>query len=128
MASAPTKIMIRSGIDLIEIERVRSLIERYGSRFLERVFTPQEIAELRDNAASLAGRLAVKEAVAKALGTGIGAVAWREIEILRGPRREPVLRLHGSAERLAGELGLQEWSVSISHTQTHAVGLAVAQS
>ena len=118
--------MLRTGIDLIEIDRVRSLIARYGSRFLERVFTHQEIAELQENAASLAGRLAVKEAVAKALGTGIGVVAWREIEILRGPRREPVLRLHGAAARLAGEIGLEEWSVSISHTQTHAVGLAVA--
>jgi len=118
--------MLRTGIDLIEIERVRSMIERYGARFLERVFTQQEIAELGDNIASLAGRFAVKEAVAKALGTGIGVVAWREIEILRGPRREPVLYLHGEAARLADQLGLQEWSVSISHTPTHAVGLAVA--
>jgi len=118
--------MIRTGIDLIEIERVRSLLERYGSRFIERVFTPQEIAELRENTASLAGRFAAKEAVAKALGTGIGAVAWREIEILRGPQREPVLHLHGAAARLAGELGLGEWSVSISHSQTHAVAMAVA--
>ena len=118
--------MIRTGIDLIEIERVRSLLERYGSRFIERVFTPQEIAELRENTASLAGRFAAKEAVAKALGTGIGAVAWREIEILRGPQREPVLHLHGAAARLSGELGLGEWSVSISHSQTHAVAMAVA--
>ncbi len=118
--------MLRTGIDLIEIERVRSMIERYGTRFLERVFTPQEIVELRDNVASLAGRFAAKEAVAKALGTGIGAVAWREIEILRGPRREPVLYLHGEAARLSDQLGLQEWSGSISHTQTHAVGMAVA--
>jgi holo-[acyl-carrier protein] synthase len=119
--------MLRTGIDLIEIERVRDLLERYGPRFMERVFTPQEIAELRDNPASLAGRFAVKEAVSKALGTGIGAVAWREIEILRGPQREPVLHLHGGAARLAEQLGLQEWSVSISHDQTHAVGIVVAQ-
>lgn len=120
--------MIRTGIDLIEIDRVRDLLERYGSRFLERVFTQQEIAELGENVASLAGRFAVKEAVAKALGTGIGAVAWREIEIVRGAQREPLLHLHGAAARLAGELGLREWSVSISHSQTHAVGLAVAHS
>ena len=118
--------MLRTGIDLIEIERVHSMIERYGSRFLERVFTPQEITELRENTASLAGRFAAKEAVAKALGTGIGAVAWREIEILRGPRREPVLHLHGAAARLASELGLGEWSLSISHSQTHAVAMVVA--
>ena len=119
--------MLRTGIDLIEIERVRSLLERYGRRFLERVFTPQEIAELSENAASLAGRFAVKEAVAKALGTGIGAVTWREIEILRGPRREPVLHLHGAAASLASELGLVEWAISISHSQTDAVGMVVAK-
>jgi len=119
--------MLRTGIDLIEIERVRDLLERYGRRFLERVFTPQEIAEVGENVASLAGRFAAKEAVAKALGTGIGPVAWREIEILRGPQREPLLRLHGTAARLAGELGLQEWSVSISHSQTDAVAMAVAR-
>lgn len=119
-------IMLRTGIDLIEIDRLRSLFESYGQRFLDRVFTPQELTELGENIASLAGRFAAKEAVAKALGTGIGAVAWREIEILRGPKREPVLHLHGSAARLAEELGLGEWSVSISHTQTHAVGIAVA--
>lgn len=118
---------LRTGIDLIEIDRVRDLLERYGPRFLGRVFTPQEIAEVGENVASLAGRFAVKEAVAKALGTGIGRVAWREIEIVRGPQREPVLRLHGTAARLSNELGLHEWSVSISHSQTHAVGLAVAQ-
>jgi len=118
--------MLRTGIDLIEIERVRDLLERYGRRFLERVFTSQEIAEVGENVASLAGRFAAKEAVSKALGTGIGAVAWREIEILRGPRREPLLHLHGGAARLAGELGLQEWSLSISHSQTDAVAMAVA--
>ena len=120
--------MLRTGIDLIEIERVRSLLERYGARFLERVFTPQEVTELGENVASLAGRFAAKEAVAKALGTGIGAVAWREIEILRGPQREPVLHLHGAAAELAQALGLDEWSVSISHSLTDAVGMAVAVS
>ena len=120
--------MLRTGIDLIEIERVRSLLERYGARFLERVFTQQEITELGENVSSLAGRFAAKEAVAKALGTGIGAVAWREIEILRGPQREPVLHLHGAAAELAQALGLDEWSVSISHSLTDAVGMAVAVS
>jgi holo-[acyl-carrier protein] synthase len=120
--------MIRTGIDLIEIERLRSMIERYGARFLERVFTLQELAELGVNIASLAGRFAAKEAVAKSLGTGIGSVTWREIEVLRGPAREPVLHLHGAAACLARQLGLCEWSVSISHTQTHAVAVVVAVS
>jgi holo-[acyl-carrier protein] synthase len=119
--------MLHTGIDLIEIERVRGLLERYGTRFLERVYTPLEIAELGENVASLAGRFAAKEAVTKALGTGIGAVAWREIEILRGPQREPVLHLHGAAAQLAAELGLDEWSLSISHSQTDAVAMVVAR-
>jgi holo-[acyl-carrier protein] synthase len=120
--------MLRTGIDIIEIDRVRQLLERYGARFLERIFTTQEIADAGDNAASLAGRFAAKEAVAKALGTGIGPVTWQEIEILRGPNREPVLCLHGAAAQLANELGLGEWSLSISHSQTDAVGMAVATS
>lgn len=115
-----------SGIDLIEIDRVVQAIERHGERFLERVFTPQELTELNGNPASLAGRFAAKEAVAKALGTGIGPVAWREIEILRGPAREPVLHLHGMAARLAAEKHLTQWSVSLSHTQTLAIAAVFA--
>ncbi len=118
---------LSTGIDLLEIERIQGMIARHGGRFLERVFTPQEIAELGGNVASLAGRFAAKEAVAKALCTGIGPVAWREIEILRGPSRQPVLSLHGAAARLAEQLGLSQWSVSISHTQTHAVAVAVGE-
>ena len=119
--------MLRTGIDLIEIDRVGEVVRRHGDRYLDRVYTAAELAQARGNAQSLAGRFAAKEAVAKALGTGIGAVAWREIEILRGPQREPRLHLHGKAARLAGELGLQEWSLSISHSQTDAVAIAVAQ-
>jgi holo-[acyl-carrier protein] synthase len=113
-------------VDLIEIERVESTIERYGARFLERVFTAQELAEVGKNTASLAARFAAKEAVAKALGTGIGPIAWREIEILRGPKRQPLLYLHGAAHKLASEMGLETWSISLSHTRTHAIATAVA--
>jgi holo-[acyl-carrier protein] synthase len=119
-------ITISSGIDLIEIERVAQAIERHGDRFLTRVFTPQELAELNGNPASLAGRFAAKEAAAKALGTGIGPVAWREIEILRGPAREPVLHLHGMAAELAAQKNLTTWSVSLSHTQTLAIAAVFA--
>jgi holo-[acyl-carrier protein] synthase len=117
---------LRTGVDLIEIERFEETVQRYGDRFLQRVFTEGELQECALNAASLAARFAAKEAVSKALGTGIGAVGWLEIEIRRGPAREPVLRLHGAAARLANELGLTTWSVSLSHTFTHALALAVA--
>ena len=119
-------IHISSGVDLIEIERVTQAIERHGERFLTRVFTPQELTELRGNRASLAGRFAAKEAVAKVLGTGIGLVAWQEIEILRGPAREPLLFLHGAAAELAAQKHLTEWTVSLSHTETLAVAAVFA--
>lgn len=114
-----------SGVDLIEIGRVREAIERHGDRFLKRVFTPLELAEVQDDSASLAVRFAAKEAVAKALGTGIGVVCWQDIEIRRGPARQPRLCLHGAAAQLAGELGLVDWSISLSHTQYIAIAMAV---
>jgi holo-[acyl-carrier protein] synthase len=117
---------LATGVDLVEIERLKEVIERHGERFLQRVFTPQELAEVGGNIASLAGRFAAKEAVSKALGTGIGPVSWREIEILRGSQREPVLRLYGSAAILAQQRELNQWSISLSHTEQYAIALAVA--
>jgi holo-[acyl-carrier protein] synthase len=114
-----------SGVDLIEIERVREAIERHGDRFLTRVFTPVELAEVQNDSASLAVRFAAKEAVAKALGTGIGVVCWQDIEVRRGPERQPQLHLHEAAAQLAGELGLVHWSISLSHTQDIAIAMAV---
>jgi holo-[acyl-carrier protein] synthase len=117
---------LQTGVDLIELERIALVIERYGTRFLERVYTPDELAEVGQNVASLAVRFAAKEATAKALGTGIGDVGWQEIEILRGPSRQPRLILHGRASSLADELALGTWSLSLSHNQTHAIALVVA--
>lgn len=119
-------MILRTGVDLIEIGRVARVIERHADRFLARVYTPAELDEVGQNLASLAGRFAAKEAVAKALGTGIGLVAWKEIEIRRGPEREPILYLHGEAAELAKQLGLQTWSVSLSHSASHAVAMVVA--
>ncbi len=118
--------VLRSGVDLVEIERIESMIARHGSRFLERVYTPRELAEVKRSPSSLAARFAAKEAVSKALETGIGAIAWQEVEILRGPDRQPVLHLNGEAARLAGELGLRSWSLSLSHTRHHAIAFVVA--
>jgi holo-[acyl-carrier protein] synthase len=116
---------LSTGIDLVEIERLEEAIGRHGRRFLERIYTPGELDELGHNVCSLAGRFAAKEAVAKALGTGIGLVAWREIEVLPGPERAPVLHLHGEAARRAEALGLSAWSISLSHTHKYAVAMAV---
>lgn len=110
----------------MEIDRFENAVTRHAARFLKRVFTQRELDEVGDNMASLAARFAAKEAVAKALGTGIGSVGWLEIEIVRGAERQPVLCLHGEAERLAEELELESWSLSLSHSQTHAIAFVVA--
>jgi holo-[acyl-carrier protein] synthase len=117
---------LRTGVDLIELERIEGVIRRYGLRFLERVFTTGELEEVGENTDSLAVRFAAKEAVAKALGTGIGDVGWQEIEILRGPARQPHLHLSGRAAVLAEELGLDTWSLSLTHNQSQAIALVVA--
>lgn len=115
-----------TGVDLIEIERLAAAIARHGERFLQRVYTPAERQVCEDNLASLAVRFAAKEAVAKALGCGIGAVKWQEIEILRDRSGAPQLHLHGEARRLADARGLEAWSLSLSHTRFHAIAFVVA--
>ncbi|MCB9422708.1 MAG: holo-ACP synthase [Ardenticatenaceae bacterium] len=118
--------MLRTGVDIVEIERVKRVMARSSQRFLDRIFTPQEQAYCQDRIPSLAGRFAVKEAVAKALGTGIGEMTWVEIEVVSDKMGRPELVLHGAAQQLADKLGLVEWSISLSHTETYAVGFAVA--
>jgi len=117
---------MRSGVDLIEIERIDRAILRHGERFFQRFFTHQELIDAAGSTPALAARFAAKEAVSKALGTGIGEVGWKDIEIINGPRRQPMLRLYGQARRLAEEQGLQVWAVSLSHTHEHAMALVVA--
>ena len=118
--------MLVTGIDLVEIERFYGAVERHGHHFLERIFTTREVEEVGDKIASLSARFAAKEAVTKALGTGIGQVTWHEIEILRGPGNAPTLHLHGEARGIAAELGIVTWSISLSHTTTQAIALVVA--
>lgn len=117
---------IVTGIDLLEIDRVQQAIDRHGDRFLNRIYTSAELEDVGNDSASLAARFAAKEAVAKALRTGIGAIRWHEIEILRGEAREPILHLHGEAKRLATEQKIIDWSISLSHGQCHAVAMVVA--
>lgn len=119
-------MILRTGIDIVEIQRMDEINPAIRARFIQRVFTEAEQALARNSTPSLAGRFAAKEAVSKALGTGIGRVNWRHIEILRGPAGEPLLHLHGAARETAQRLGLRDWSVSISHGRTHAVAVAVA--
>jgi holo-[acyl-carrier protein] synthase len=121
-------VRLTNGVDLVDIQRLQETIERHGQRFLTRVYTPLELAEAGHNPASLAARFAAKEAVAKALGCGIGVITWREIEIRRGPERRPELILHGAAAVMAQEQGWVQWSISLSHTHTMAAAFVVAAS
>jgi len=119
-------MILRSGIDTIEISRLREIRPAIRDRFIRRVFTDQEITQARDRNEVLSGLFAAKEAVSKALGTGIGHVGWREIEILHLPSGQPIVILHGAAKQVAEGLHLTEWSVSISHDRSKAIAMAVA--
>ena len=115
-----------TGIDLIEIERIADAIERHGDRFLDRIFTPRELADCGGRAESLAARFAAKEAVAKALGVGFGAkLAWDEIEIQREEEGAPSLSLSGKAVQIAQKQKITSWSLSLSHSQSHAIAMVV---
>lgn len=121
-------MQLSTGVDVIEVARFERLNPAIKPRFLKRVFTPQELESCGGSDASLAGRFAVKEAVAKALQTGIGPIRWQEIETVEGPAGQPLLVLHGEAARLAEKLDLRHWSISISHTNTIAIAVAIAMS
>jgi len=113
------------GVDIIETKRIAKSMARFGDRFLRRVYTVQELNYCHGRVNSLAARWAAKEAVAKALGTGIGAVSWQEIEVINQPNGQPELCLHGQAKTLAHGLGLLEFKLSLSHTKKYAVAFVV---
>lgn len=116
---------IATGIDLVEIVRFRQLKPEILARFYRRVFTPAEIAYIGKRFEAAAGIFSAKEAVVKALGCGIGPVSWQEIEIHHSAEGMPQVELHGSALNLANQMGMQQCSLSISHTQEYANAMAV---
>ena len=120
------------GIDLIEVERIRSAYERHGERFLNRVLHPNEIAYClthREPAQFLAVRFAAKEAISKAFGTGINAqLGWRDMEVGRRESGEPFVILHGAGLKLLAERGARAVLLSLSHTAHYATAVAVLES
>lgn len=118
-------VIVTTGIDLIAIDRVAATVARHGDRFLHRVFTPAELEAAGGKPASLAARFAAKEAAAKALGCGIGAVGWRDIEVVSDARGRPALRLHGAAAARAAALGVTRLALSLAHERTLAVAVVV---
>ena len=117
---------LATGVDIIEIQRFEGTIERQGKRLKKRFYTARELEQVGDNIASLAVRFAAKEAVSKALGTGMGIVRPIDMEVLRDEKRAPHLHLHGEAKRVAESLGLHTWSISLSHSDEYAVAFVVA--
>jgi holo-[acyl-carrier protein] synthase len=125
-------MLIGTGVDLIEVERIAHSIERYGDRFLRRVYTDHEIAYCSrkrvSSAESFAARFAAKEAGAKALGTGISrGVTWNEFQVARSPGGRPVLELRGRAALLAAELGVRAISLSLTHTGNLAMATVMME-
>ena len=114
------------GVDIIEIERVAAIVARWQDKFLERVYTEAERRYCRGRIAELAARFAGKEAITKALGTGIVGLAWREMEILPDPRGKPLVTLHGRAAKRAADIGLTQFAISLSHSRDFAVAMVVA--
>lgn len=124
-------MIVGSGIDLVEIERIRQSVDRFGQRFLDRIFTSGEQAycmRKRNAAESLAARFAAKEAAAKALGTGISrGVSWLEIEVIREPSGRPSIQFHGRAAEFASRLGVSHTALSLTHTATLSMASVVLE-
>ena len=123
--------MLSTGVDIIFIPRVERAVQQFGDRFLERVYTPLERLYCRERLPELAVRFAAKEAVSKALGVGMRilsheGILWHEAEIVGDMRGKPLVRLHGGAAARAEELGLREWSISLSHERDYAIAIVVA--
>jgi holo-[acyl-carrier protein] synthase len=127
-------MIISVGIDLVEVQRIRAALQdsRIGLRFRDRVYTRNEIAycekKQRGRFESYAGRFAAKEAVMKALGRGWGAqVRWLDIEVARAASGKPDIVLHNKTARLAEQLGIRNWALSITHTSQHGMAYVIAQ-
>jgi len=118
--------MVSVGVDIVEVERVAGAIERWGARFLDRIYTPAEITYCRGRAReaeSFAVRFAAKEAFAKALKVGRVSI-WREVEVVRGEGPRPTVKLHGSARSLVGS---RRVDLSLSHAASHAVAVVLIE-
>ncbi len=111
------------GVDAIELRRVKAVLDRHGRRFLDRVYTPVEVAFCRGRLPELAARFAAKEATMKALGTGARGLAWKEIEILPNRRGKPMIFLHGKAADRGHAIGIRDIDVSLTHSRELAIAI-----
>jgi holo-[acyl-carrier protein] synthase len=125
-------MIVGTGIDIAEVPRIRRSIERFGTRFVERVFTAGEIRYCDSKAnrcERYAARFAAKEAAMKALGTGWNhGVRWRDCEVVRLPGGRPTLAFHGKAAEFAAKLGVRNAALSLSHTEEQAIAQVILES
>ena len=124
--SGEGKVALSTGIDLIEISRIAKAVDRFGDRFLRRIYTDRELRYARSRIPELAVRFAAKEAVTKALGTGLRGVGWREIEVISDRRGKPHILLHGGAAARAKRIGLNHFAVSLTHSVELGAAFVVA--
>jgi len=122
--------LLRSGVDICSVQRIREVYQKFGEKFLRRILTEKEAAYVKSSnhhlITRLAARFAAKEAMLKVLGTGIVGVGWHEVEVARAPSGEPSILLHGRAKARAEKLGLSKISISMSHEKEYAVAFIVA--
>ena len=122
--------IIAHGIDLVDFPRIENLIDRHNERFLDRVFTEREQNDadaVKNRVEKLAGRFAAKEAVLKLLGTGWrGKIAWTDIEIVNDPLGQPVVEIAGEVKKIAQQSGIEQITLSITHTANFAIASVVA--
>jgi holo-[acyl-carrier protein] synthase len=125
-------MIVGTGVDLAEVDRVRQAIERHGQRFIERIYTPAEIAYAQRKAnryERYAARFAAKEAGMKAIGTGWKrGVRWRDFEVINLPSGRPTLLFHGVAAQFAESLGVRNVALSLTHTSVQAMAIVILES
>ena len=117
--------MITVGVDIIELWRIKAVVDRWGQSFLDRIYTKEELIYCRNRIPQLAARFAAKEAVMKALGTGIRGVGWRDIETTRQRGQAPRITLHDRAKARASRMGMTDLALSLSHSRDYALASVV---
>ena len=124
-------MIVGTGVDLCEVHRIKASVTRFGRRFLERIYTPREIAYAERKAnlyERYAARFAAKEAGMKALGTGWrGGITWQDFEVTNLPSGRPTLQFHGKAQEIAQKLGVKNVSLSITHTSVQAMAMVILE-
>ena len=124
-------MIVGTGVDITEVKRIQAAVERFGQRFLKRVFTPAELRYCMakpNTSERLAARFAAKEAGMKAIGTGLRhGITWQDVEVVRLPGQRPMVQFHGKAAEFAARLGCKRTHLSLSHTKEQAIAYVILE-